>query len=104
MENKIGKYIVVIFGLFFFCIGLLMLVRPKIAREILRKAGSTNLINYGEITFRMIPAVGLILSADDSKFPQVFKLLGWFMLVTSFVLYFVPKKFIMFFQINVPIF
>jgi uncharacterized membrane protein YfcA len=81
----------IVFGLFFICVGLLMLFKPKKANDILRKAGSTNLINYAEITMRLIPALGLILSADNSKFPEIFKIFGWFMLVTSLVLYFLPR-------------
>ncbi|MDT8414792.1 MAG: hypothetical protein RQ735_05380, partial [Flavobacteriaceae bacterium] len=65
---------------------------PQKANQILRKAGSTPFINYAEITIRMIPAVALILSADISKYPDIFKLLGWFMLLTSLVLYFVPRQ------------
>ena len=87
----IAKYTIILFGLFFIFIGFLMFFNPKKARSILRKAGSTNLINYGEITIRMIPATALIIYADLSKFPEVFKIFGWFMLITSFVLYFVPK-------------
>lgn len=69
-----------------------MLVNPKKANEILRKAGSTNFINYAEISIRIFPAVGLILSADNSKYPDIFKIFGWFMLLTSLVLYFVPRQ------------
>ena len=68
-----------------------MLFRPNLARKILRKAGSTNYINYAEITIRMLPAIALILSADSSRFPDAFKMVGWFMLCTSLVLYFVPR-------------
>jgi hypothetical protein len=63
-----------------------MLIKPYKASETLRKAGSTNFINYAEITIRIIPAVGLILSADNSKFPEIFKMFSWFMLCTSLVL------------------
>ena len=69
-----------------------MLIKPQKARETLRKAGSTNFINYAEITIRIIPAVGVILSADNSKYPDIFKIFGWFMLLTSLVLFFVPKQ------------
>ena len=78
--------------IFFICVGTIMLFKPQKAREILRKAGSTNFINYAEITIRMIPAVALILAADISKYPEVFKIFGWFMLCTSFILYFVPRQ------------
>jgi uncharacterized protein YjeT (DUF2065 family) len=93
MTIIIGKWIVIAFGIFIILCGLIMLFAPQKAREILRKAGSTNFINYGEITLRMIPAIGLILSAEISKFPNIFRIFGWFMLITSLVLYFVPRKF-----------
>ena len=92
MWIEIGKWIVILFGIFFICVAGVMLIKPTIARETLRKAGSTNFINYAEITTRMIPAIGLILVADNSKFPDIFKIFGWFMLITSFVLYFVPRR------------
>ncbi len=92
MIIEIAKWTLIVFGIFFICVGGIMLFRPKVARETLRKAGSTNLINYGEITIRMIPAIALIIFSDSSKYPEFFKLFGWFMLITSFVLYFVPKK------------
>lgn len=91
MITIIAKYTIILFGLFFIFIGFLMFFNPKKARSILRKAGSTNLINYGEITIRMIPATALIIYANLSKFPEVFKIFGWFMLITSLVLYVVPK-------------
>jgi len=92
MIIEIAKWTLIIFGFFFIFVGGLMLFKPKAARTTLRKAGSTNLINYGEITIRMIPAVALIIYSDYSKYPDVFKIFGWFMLATSLVLYFIPKK------------
>ena len=87
-----AKWTVILFGLFFIFAGLLMLFHPGKSRAILRKAGSTNFINYAEITLRMIPAAAFILAAHLSKYPEVFKIAGWFMLCTSFVLYFVPRQ------------
>jgi uncharacterized membrane protein YfcA len=92
MIDEIAKWTTILFGLFFIASGFLMLMRPKKANDFLRKAGSTNFINYTEITVRMIPAVGLILSADNSKFPDILRIFGWFMLFTSLVLYFVPRQ------------
>ena len=90
LENT-AKLIVIAFGIFIISSGLLMLFMPAKARQILRKAGSTNFINYAEITIRMIPATGLILASEFSKFSLFFKTLGWFMLITSLILYFVPR-------------
>ena len=87
-----AKWIIILFGVFFIMAGILMFFAPRKSGLIITKAGSTNFINYFEITVRMIPAAGLILYADFSKFPEVLKILGWFMLCTSIVLYFVPRK------------
>ena len=92
MITVIAKWTVIIFGIFIILVGFLMLFAPQKAREILRKAGSTHMINYTEITLRMIPAAALVLVADFSKFPVFFSVLGWFMLATSMVLYLVPRK------------
>lgn len=92
MVTLLAKWIVLFFGVFLIAVGLVMLFAPTLARRILQRAGSTNLINYTEITIRMIPAAGLILYAEFSKFPEFFSLLGWFMLITSLILYVVPRK------------
>jgi len=87
----VGKYTIILFGLFFILVGLLMFFAPEKARNILRKAGSTNYINYAEITLRIFPAVALIVYADYSKLPLLFTVFGGFMLATSIVLYFIPR-------------
>ncbi len=92
MLLTIAKWTIIVFGIFFIMVGILMLFAPKKANDILRKAGSTNFINYAEITIRMIPAAALILYADFSKYPDIFKIFGWFMLITSIILYFVPRQ------------
>ena len=92
MIIEIAKWVIIFFGMFIIFIGFVMIINPKKARETLRQAGSTNFINYAEITIRLIPAISLILFADSSKFPEAFKLFGWIMLITSLILYAIPKK------------
>lgn len=92
MITEIAKWVVIFFGIFIIFIGLVMLINPIKARNILRKAGSTNFINYTEITLRLIPAIALILCSELSKFPIAFKIFGWIMLITSLILYVVPRK------------
>ncbi|MEP6260340.1 MAG: hypothetical protein ABJ092_02090 [Gillisia sp.] len=92
MIIEIAKWVVIFFGIFIIFIGFVMIINPKKARETLRQAGSTNFINYAEITIRLIPAISLILFADSSKFPEAFKLFGWIMLITSLILYAIPRK------------
>ena len=63
MVIELVNWIVIFFGAFIIFIGFVMLFRPTKAREILRKAGSTNFINYAEITIRLIPAIALVIFA-----------------------------------------
>ncbi|RAJ27890.1 hypothetical protein LX77_00464 [Gelidibacter algens] len=88
----IAKWVVIFFGIFIIFIGFIMLTNPIRARNTLRKAGSTNIINYAEITLRLIPAIALIVCSELSKFPIAFKIFGWIMLITSLILYIVPRK------------
>ncbi len=88
----LAKWTIVIFGIFLIGVGFLMLFAPLRARNVLRKAGSTNFINYAEITLRMIPAAAMVIYADFSRYPDFFWILGWFMLMTSLVLYVVPRR------------
>lgn len=87
-----AKWVIILFGIFIIFVGFLMLLKPQKARNTLRKAASTNFINYAEITIRLFPAIALILYSDFSKFPEAFKIFGWFMLITSLILYIVPRK------------
>lgn len=92
MITIIAKWVTILFGAFIIFVGLLMLFAPKRARAILRKAGSNNIINYTEITMRLIPAAAMILYSDFSRLPIAFKIFGWIMVLTSLILYMIPRK------------
>jgi hypothetical protein len=64
MILEMAKWVIISFGIFIFFSGFLMLFNPTHARVTLRKAGSTNFINYAEITIRLIPAIALIVYSD----------------------------------------
>lgn len=91
--NLLAQWIIILFGVFIISIGFLMLFKPEKALSTLRKAGSTNLINYAEITIRLIPAIALVIYAPYSRYPEILRLFGWFMIGTSLVLYFVPRRY-----------
>ncbi|HRE78370.1 MAG TPA: hypothetical protein PLL09_11160 [Flavobacterium sp.] len=89
----VSKYTIIFFGLFFFFAGGVMLFNPTKFRNWVSMAGSTNFINYTEITLRLIPAAAMFYYAEESKFTLVFKIFGGFMMITSLVLYFVPRRY-----------
>lgn len=88
----IAKSILILFGLFLIGVGILMLLKPEKARGILNKAASTTIINYTEIGLRMVPAIALIIYAEYSKYPMVLSIIGWFMALTSVVLFLIPRQ------------
>lgn len=92
MITELTKWNVIIFGFFIITAGFLMLLKPNKAQALLRKFASTNFINYSEITIRMIVGIALIVYSDFCKSPEIFKVLGWFMLITALILYCVPRK------------
>jgi len=88
----IAKYIILLFALFILSVGFLMLYDPNKARHILRKAGSTPLINYTELSLRMVPAFSMVMYAEYAHFPLFFSLLGYFMIATSVILMIIPRQ------------
>lgn len=92
MILTVAGFIVIMFGIFILATGFLMLFMPEKARELLRKFASTSIINYAEITIRLVVGIALFLYSDVCKYPEVFKLFGWFMIVTALILYVVPRR------------
>ncbi|MEY8020872.1 hypothetical protein AB8P51_08580 [Muriicola sp. SD30] len=87
----LAKFLVILFGFFLIGVGFLMLLAPNRIWKILNKAASTPRIHFGELSLRMIPAVGLILCAPQSKFPEFLQIMGWFMIGTSILLMLLPR-------------
>ncbi len=92
MLLSLAKLIVILFGVFLIAAGILMFFNPKKARAILRLAASNNWINYGEISIRMIPAAALVIVAEESTASLLFQVLGYFMILTSLVLFLIPRR------------
>ncbi|MGN2687093.1 hypothetical protein [Flavobacterium sp. GCM10027622] len=84
------KIIIVLFGLFMVWSGFMMFLKPQIVKDTIAKAGSTYLINYAELTIRLI--VGFCFTKIVSQYGIVYELTGFFLMVTAVVLMFVPIK------------
>jgi uncharacterized membrane protein YfcA len=88
----IAKFTVIAFGFFIILCGFLMLFAPKKANDYLRKFGSTNFINYAELLIRAIIGVAIILASGVSKFPNIFRIFGWFLVITAIILCCIPRR------------
>jgi hypothetical protein len=87
-----AQIFVILSGIWLISVGILMFIKPRIAAEYLGKFASTNFINYLELTLRCIWGISLILYSELSKFPQFSKVFGIMLVITSFILFFVPRK------------
>jgi hypothetical protein len=84
------KLIIVLFGLFIVWSGFMMFLKPETVKDTIAKAGSTYLINYAELTIRLI--VGFCFTKIVSQYGIVYELIGLFLMVTAVILMFVPIK------------
>ena len=87
-----AQILIVISGVWLIAVGILMFLRPQSAIRYIGKAASTNFINYSELTLRGIWGIALVSFAEFSKFPEILGVFGVFILVTTAILFFVPRK------------
>lgn len=88
----ICRLIVITAGLWLVCVSLLMAVRPEFARRSLRKFASTNLINYTELSLRLIAGLGFYGLAAYSPYEAALKVGGGFLAITAIILMLVPRQ------------
>lgn len=87
-----AQFLVVLAGVWLIAVGLVAFCRPLTANRLVRKAASTNLINYTELTLRGMGGLALVWSAEVSRFPEVFRVYGWVVVATTAVLLLVPRE------------
>lgn len=90
--TTLAQWLVILFGVWLIAVSTVMLASPQTAARYLSKAASTNFLNYLELTLRGIWGLALVQYAELSGFPEVFRIFGWFMVVTTAVLFFIPRK------------
>jgi hypothetical protein len=88
----VSYWLIVLCGGWLIGIGVFIFVRPNSALSCLAKMASTNVINYTEISLRMLAGFAFLQYAEASRFPQGLYVCGWFLVVTSGILFLVPRK------------
>ena len=92
MMTTVAQWLVILSGIWLIAVSILMFVSPQTALRHLSKMASTNFINYLEITLRMIWGIALVQYAKFSQFPEVLRSFGLLVVITSAVLFFIPRK------------
>ncbi len=92
MINFIAQSLTVLFGVWLIAVSVFMLAAPQTALRYLGKMASTDLINYSELTLRLIAGLALWRYAEFSKAPEILRVAGIFFVITSIILIVVPRK------------
>ena len=92
MTTGLAFWVVILSGVWLIAATGVMLVRPRIALQFVGKMASTNLINYSELTLRLIWGLALVVYAEFAAFPQTFRVMGFVLAVTAIILLLVPRK------------
>jgi hypothetical protein len=74
--TMISYWLLILCGIWLSGVGIFVFVRPTLALDCLGKMASTNLINYTEISLRMLAGLAFLVYAGASRFPQGFYVFG----------------------------
>lgn len=91
MITGVAQALTILFGARLVFAGLLMAARPQTALHYLGRAASTKLVNFPEITFRLISGFALVVLAEHSKFQELPRIARYFLAATPLLLCFVPR-------------
>lgn len=72
--------------------GLVMLLAPRLALRALAGFGSTVLVHFGELGFRLAAGVALVVADPSSSASGIVAPIGWFLIVSSVVLMLLPRS------------
>jgi len=87
-----AKFIVGVFGLWMIGVSLMILVKPKLMLSALRKMASTNLINYSELSLRLLVGLGVISLAPFTPYTRLMQICGGFLIITAIILMLIPRR------------
>jgi hypothetical protein len=85
-----SRLTVIAFGLWLICVSIFIFARPELALKGLRRFASTNLINYTELTLRLIAGLGLMGLAQYTDYTRLLQIGGGFLALTALIL--IPRK------------
>ena len=82
--------VVVGFGLFLIGLAALIIATPSHAERFLRGFASSALTHYAEQGARLVVGAAAVTFASSMRYPEVFKLFGWLIIVSTTALLLMP--------------
>jgi hypothetical protein len=84
--------VVIAFALFLIGLALVIAIWPPRAERVLRLFASSARAHYTEQALRMLVGISMVNLASGARFPELFRIFGWLMIVTTIVLLLVPWR------------
>lgn len=88
--NSLYFVILMAFSLFLVWSGFMMFFKPEKVKKTIALAGSTLLINYAELTIRLV--IGIAFVFIKTKYELIYSYVGYFLIISALILMFVPIK------------
>jgi len=87
-----SKLIVGAFGLWMMGVSVLILLRPIMMLGALSKMASTYLINYTELSLRLLVGIGVVGLAPFTTYTKLLHICGGFLIFTAIILMLIPRR------------
>jgi uncharacterized protein YjeT (DUF2065 family) len=82
--------VVVVFCLFLISLALVIAIRPSLGERFLRSFASSAPAHYTEQALRLLLGAGIVNFSSSMWHPELFKLFGWLIVVTTIGLLLTP--------------
>lgn len=90
--NIVAAITIVLAGIWLIGLAVVAFVRPERVKDFFGKFASSAFTHFFEMFLRLIVGAAFVIYAPQMKFPMVFTIFGWLLIVTTAVLMFVPWK------------
>ncbi len=84
--------ILVAAALWLAAVGVVMALRPQNALNFLRRTAESYSANFIELIPRLIVGAALVIRAPQAKYPALFEIGGWFIVISSLALLAIPLR------------
>lgn len=83
---------VVLAGIWLIGLAMIAFAKPDLVKQFFSRFASSPFTHFFEMFLRLIVGAAIVIYAPQVKFPVVFIVFGWMLLLTTAVLVFVPWK------------
>ena len=92
MMEVLSGMVVVTFGCFLVGLAVMIAIKPQLAERFLHSFATSARAHYTEQTLRLIAGGAMVIFAPSMRYPGLFRLFGWLIVVTTAALLVLPWR------------